>query len=227
VGDFNADGKPDLAATDFLGGDVSVLINTSPAPITTTPVATTTSLTADTSTVVFGQMVALTATVTGASGTPAGTVTFCDGGTVLAEVALDPNGHASLQVQLSVGMHSLKASFAGVGGFTSSTATLSETANQAATTTSLAGRVLTIPIMGEHLVLLTATITPVAPGAGVPTGTVTFFEAGNVVGAAQVSNGQATLTLYTLPPGKHILTASYSGDANFQTSTSDAFVLNV
>jgi hypothetical protein len=224
VDDFNGDGKPDLAATDFLGGDVSVLINTSPAAATTVPVPTTTSLTADAGTVVFGQMVTLTATVTSAGGTPTGTVTFYDGGTVLGEVGLDPNGHASLLVPLGVGVHSLKASFAGVGGFTGSTATLSETVNQAATTTSLAAETF----MSSQFVILTATITPVAPGAGVPTGTVVFFADGNVVGKAQVyANGQASLALYTLAPGKHTVTASYSGDANFQASASDAFVLSI
>jgi hypothetical protein len=228
VGDFNGDGKPDLAATDFLGGDVSVLLNTSPPAITTTPVSTTTSLTADASTVVFGQTVTLTATVTAASGTPTGTVTFFDGGTVLGEVALGPNGHASLLVQLGVGVHALKASFAGVGGFTASTATLSETVNKAATTTSLDARTFTIPITGSQIVSLTATVTPVSPGGGGPTGTVTFFDDGNVVGTAQVFNGQASLTLYNaLTPGKHTLTAVYSGDGNFQGSTSDVFVLTV
>jgi hypothetical protein len=226
VGDFNGDGKLDLAATDFLGGDVSVLINTSPAAGATTPVATTTSLTADAGAAVFGQPVTLTATVTAASGAPTGAVTFYDGDTVLGEVALDPNGHASLVVQPGVGLHSLKASFAGVGGFTGSAATLSETVTRAATTTSLAGGATSFP--GGQIVLLTATITPVAPGAGVPTGTVTFFEAGNVVGTAQVDgNGQASLTLYTLTRGKHTLTASYGGDANFQASASDALVVNV
>jgi hypothetical protein len=228
MGDFNGDGKPDLAETDFQSGDVSVLINTSPPPVTTVPVATTTALTADASTVVFGQTVALTAAVTSSGGTPSGTVTFYDGGTVLGEVGLDPNGHAALLLQLGVGVHSLKASFAGVGGFSGSTATLSEPVNQAATTTSLGADSSTIPFLNRQFVFLTATITPVAPGAGVPTGTVTFFDGSNVVGTAQVcSNGQATLVLYNLAPGKHTLTASYSGDANFQASTSDAFVLNV
>jgi hypothetical protein len=226
AGDFNGDGKPDLAATDFLGGDITVLINTSPAPIATTPAATTTSLTADPSTAVFGQLVTLTATVTSASGPPTGTVTFCDGGTVLGEVGLDPNGHASLLVQLSVGVHTLKASFAGLGGFTSSTSTLSEVVNRAATTITLSSG--SFGLMGGQLVFLDATVTPVAPGAGVPTGTVTFFDGGNVVGTAQVyGNGEASLTLYNLSRGKHILTASYSGDADFQASTSGVFVLNV
>jgi hypothetical protein len=224
VGDFNGDGKPDLAATDYVGGDVSVLINTSPAAITTTPIATTTSLIADAGTAVFGQTITVTATVASASGTPTGTVTFCDGGAVLGEVALDPNGHASLLVQLGVGVHSLKASFAGLGGFTASTGTLSETVNQAGTTTTVAAETF----MGSQFAILSATITPVAPGAGVPTGTITFFVDGNIVGTAQLyGNGQASLAVYTLPRGKHTLTASYSGDTNFKASTSDVFVLNV
>jgi hypothetical protein len=231
VGDFNGDGKPDLAATNFVGGDVSVLLNTSPAAVTVTPVPSTTSLSADVSTAVFGQPVTLTATVTSTSGTPTGTATFCDGGTVLGEVALDPNGHASLIVQLGVGVHALKASFAGIGGFTGSTATLSETVNKAATTIGLNVQDLSgaaAALLGHGLVFFTATVAPVAPGAGVPTGTVTFFEDGNVVGTGQVySNGQASVTLYNLAPGKHTLTASYSGDANFQASSSGAFVLSV
>jgi hypothetical protein len=228
AGDFNGDGKPDLAATDFLGGDLSVLMNTTPAPISTTPVATTVTLTANTSTAVFGQTVMLTATVTSASGTATGTVTFSDDGTVLAEVAVDPNGHASFPVRLDVGVHSLKASFAGLDGFTGSTATLSETVQQAATTTALSAVAETIPILGREIVFLNATVTPVAPGAGVPSGTVTFFDNGNVVGTAQVySNGQAGLVLSTLTRGKHTLTASYSGDANFQASTSDSLLLIV
>jgi hypothetical protein len=225
VGDFNGDGKPDLAATDSLASDVSVLINTTPAATTNTPIATTTALSADVPTAVFGQTVTLTATVSSTGVPPTGTVTFSDGGRVLGEVAVDPNGHASFQVQLGVGVHALKASFAGLDGFTASAASLSETVNRAATTTALAGSVFSFT--GGQLVLLSATITPVAPGGGSPTGTVTFFDGGNFVGTAQVSGGQATLVVNTLGPGPHLLTASYSGDADFEASTSEIFVLNV
>src|SRR4029077_9138643 len=178
TGDFNGDGKLDLAATNFLTNDVSVLLNTSP-PSNAAPAATATSLAADTNAAVFGQPVTLTATVTSSGGTPTGTVTFRDGSTVLGEVAVDPNGQATLVVPLGVGIHSLTASFAGIAPFTASTsAALSETVSQAATTTALA----VDEIAGPSVVFLTATVAPAAPGSGVPTGTVTFLDGNTVLG---------------------------------------------
>jgi hypothetical protein len=219
--DFNGDGKLDLAATNFLTDDISVLLNTSPAPAQTTT-ATTTSLNADVKTAVFGQPVTLTATVTSAKGIPTGTVTFFDGSTPLGEVALDPNGQARLLVQLAPGVHSLGASFAGIAPFkNSASATLSETVDKAETTTALSVNPDAFGIDG--FVLLTATISPVAPGAGSPTGTVTFFEGSKVIGTATVSGGQASLFLErSLGPGKHTVTAVYSGDADFEDSISKA-----
>jgi hypothetical protein len=226
AGDFNGDGKPDLAASNFLSGDVSVLINTTPPPGHPAPVATSISLAVDTKTAVFGQPVTLTATVTSTSGAPTGTVTFFDGNTVLAQVALDPNGQASLSVPLGTGTHSLRATFTGIASFTNSTAAaVSETINKAATTTTLSAESFTL---GNHFVYLTATIAPIAPGAGLPTGTVTFFDGKTVVGTAQVdANGQATLLVRFLTTGKHTLTAVYGGDGNFDGSTSTPIVVNV
>jgi hypothetical protein len=219
--DFNGDGKLDLAATSFLAGDVSVLLNTSP-PASQGTIATTTRLTSNAHTAVFGQQVTLTATVTAAKGVPTGTVSFFDGGTPLGEVALDPNGQARLLVQLATGTHSLHASFAGIAPFTASaSASLSETVNKDATTTKLSVDTDAFGISG--FVLLTATIAPVAPGAGSPTGTVTFFEGDKIIGTGTVSGGQATLFLERkLGPGKHTVTAVYSGDDDFEASTSPA-----
>jgi hypothetical protein len=216
--DFNGDGKLDLAVTSFLAGDVSVLLNTSQS-VTGAPVATTTTLTANVHSAVFGQPVTLTATVKAAKGVATGTITFLDGSTSLGEVALDPNGQARLLVQLPPGTHALQASFAGLAPFeASASATLSETVHKAATTNSLA---VTIEPSGfNDAVLLGATIVPVAPGSGSPTGTVTFFEGDKVLGTAQVSGGQAGLFLVNFPPGRHTVTAVYSGDADFLASTS-------
>jgi hypothetical protein len=224
--DFNGDGKPDLAATNFLTDDVSVLLNTSPPPTTAAPAATATALAADASSAVFGQPVTLTATVTSSAGTPAGTVTFRDGGTVLGGVAVDPNGRASLVVALGVGSHSLTASFAGLAPFTASTsAALAETVGPAATTTALA----VDELAGPAVVQLTATVTAVAPGAGTPTGTVTFRDGSRVLGTGTLDqNGQAFLLLESgLAPGTNSLTASYGGDGNFKTSTSAATLVTV
>jgi hypothetical protein len=216
--DFNGDGKLDLAVTNFVASDVSVLLNTSQA-VTGAAVSTSTALTANVHPAVFGQPVTLTATVKAAKGVATGTITFFDGHTVLGEVALDPNGQARLLVQLAPGTHSLSASFAGLAPFQDSTsATLSETVHKAATTNSLA---VTIDPFGfNDAVLLTAAIAPVAPGAGTPTGTVTFFEGNKVLGTAQLSGGQAGLFLEHFPPGKHTVTAVYGGDADFLGSTS-------
>jgi hypothetical protein len=160
-------------------------------------------------------------------GTGTGSVTFFDGATVLGVVAVDPNGQAVLVVPFGVGVHSLHASFAGIAPFTANTsATVSETVNPDATTTSLAAEVLGID-SDNATVLFTATVTPAAPGAGTLTGTITLFDGDTIVGTAQVeSNGQAFF-LISLPLGAHSLTASYSGDASFLASICEALDLTL
>jgi hypothetical protein len=218
--DFNGDGKPDLATTNYFGNDVSVLLNTSPKPAAGA-IATTMTLTADHTTVVSGQPVLLTATVTAASGTATGTVTFFDGSQVLGEAALDPNGQARLLVPLHAGAHSLHASFAGTEPFTgSASATVNETVKRDATTTTL-----TVQHVWGSLFELNAAVIPVAPGGGAPTGTLTFRDGNKVIGTISLSQG-GTLDLRLLK-GKHTLTVSYSGDSDFLGSLSDTIELTV
>ena len=139
-------------------------------------------------------------------------------------LAVDPNGQAALVVPLGVGVHTLSASFAGIAPFTASTsAAVSETVNPAATTTALSA-----DVFASSFVQFTITVLPVAPGAGVPTGTVTFFDGTQVVGTGILdANGQAALFVTSLAAGKHTLTASYSGDSDFLASVSAPFVLTV
>ncbi|HWW75894.1 MAG TPA: Ig-like domain repeat protein, partial [Pyrinomonadaceae bacterium] len=78
------------------------------------------------------------------------------------------------------------------------------------------------PSGAGQLVTLTATVTS---AAGVPTGTVTFRDGGNVLacsnagGQALGVGGAATCTTTALGAGGHALTAEYSGDANFLAGT--------
>jgi hypothetical protein len=51
-------------------------------------------------------------------------------------------------------------------------------------------------------------------------GTVTFYDGEVPLGSSAFSNGSATLSTSALTMGKHALTAVYSGDANYLTSTS-------
>ena len=94
------------------------------------------------------------------------------------------------------------------------------TANTTATTTTLT--VAPNPVAASQMVTLTA------PIAGVnPTGTVTFRDGGVSLGIYAVIDGAAELTTNFSTAGAHSLTASYSGDANNQASSSVAVVLNV
>ena len=58
---------------------------------------------------------------------------------------------------------------------------------------------------------------------GTPTGTVTFYSNGTQIGTPQaVSNGAATLTYTFATVGTYKITATYSGDTYFKTSTSNS-----
>src|SRR5207245_1949837 len=107
----------------------------------------------------------------------------------------------------------------------SSSAVLTQHVGRALTTTSLVAG--PSPSAPGQAVTLTATVVPVAPGAGVPSGTVTFSDGATVLGTAplaQAGSGpdQAAFTTSALAPGSHSLTAAYQGDARFAGSTSPA-----
>ena len=59
----------------------------------------------------------------------------------------------------------------------------------------------------------------VAGMAGPPTGTVNFYDGNAFLGTGTLSGGQATFTTSTLSVGTHKITATYSGDANFNPAT--------
>src|SRR5207302_372534 len=144
-----------------------------------------TTLSTSLATSTFGQSITLTAQVSAAgagSGTPTGLVTFMDGNTVLGSVSL-ASGQATLTTSaLAAGSHANTAGLvSGPGNFTgSTTGALSQVAQKASTTTTLTGPATAVSF--GQTVTLTAKLTPVAPGAGTPTGTVTFKDGSTVLG---------------------------------------------
>ncbi len=89
------------------------------------PAATTTTVSASPNTAQFATAVTLTATVNSLAGSPPGTVSFYDGGTLLGTGTLVAGtvaySSATLTTSiLSVGTHSITASYAGSGDFTPS-----------------------------------------------------------------------------------------------------------
>jgi hypothetical protein len=77
------------------------------------------------------------------------------------------------------------------------------------------------PSTATQSVALTATVAATVRGVtAVPTGTVTFLDGSTSLGVATLNNGVATMNATALAVGPHNLTSQYSGDANFQASTS-------
>ena len=182
---------------------------------------TTTSLAVSPAAPVFGQPVTLTATVGAASSgpgvpVPSGTVNFLDGGTLVGTASLQ-GGSASVALpgSLSVGSHSFTASYGGdtsysAGGTSSATAMVVGKSPSAVGVASSAN-----PSFFGQSVTWTASVAAAAPGAGAPTGVVTFSDGSTVVGTATLASGTATFTPASLQPGTHAITATYGGDGNF------------
>lgn len=186
-------------------------------------IATSTVLASSLNPSTFGQSVTLTATVNATSGTPTGNVTFKDGSTVLATIALNAQRKAIFSTtQLSAGTRGLSAFYAGNVTFNSSNSPIiSQFVNKASTTTTLTKSLATTTF--KQNLTLTATVAVKSPGGGTPTGTVTFKNGTTVLGTVSLNaSRQASLTLNTLAVGTRSLSAVYNGANAFNTSTSSS-----
>ena len=179
-------------------------------------IPTTTSIVAPT--ITYAANGAVTVSVSAPTGTVTGNVSLrVDGGAPQTKPLAA--GSATFTVtQPNVGVHALSASYAAQGTFGASTATGTLIVNQSPTATTLTSSPK--PSSQGQLVTLTAVVVSVAPGSGVPVGTVTFKDGATVLGTKPVSaSGQAVLTTSALTVGPHTLTATYSGNANYKPSS--------
>ncbi|WP_413811566.1 Ig-like domain repeat protein [Streptomyces sp. OE57] len=220
-----AAGSP-FTVTAAYNGDTGFAPSTGTNTQTVNKAATTTTVTSSPDPTVTGQTVTLTATVTAVgpgAGTPTGTVTFSFGDGTPAATAPVAGGMATMThayAGTSGSPYAVTATYNGDNGYTSSTGTDTQTVNKAATTTTIASA--PDPSVTGQTVTLTATVASVLPGAGIPTGTVTFsFGDGAPTVTAPLSGGTATTThAYTTRTGSpYPVTATYNGDTNYATST--------
>jgi hypothetical protein len=201
---FNPNGLP--SATIQVGAPVSCSVIGAPNPA------------------FLSQLVTYTATISSASGTPTGNVTFTDGGTPLGTAALNGSGVATLTHTYTtggdVGAHTISLQYYGDANFQGcvSVTPWTETINQAQTTTVLVSSLN--PSLISQSVTFTATVTT---NFGTPTGNVTFMDNAIPLGAGVPLNvsGVASLTTSALTAGTHPITAVYAGDVIHAGSTSN------
>jgi 5-hydroxyisourate hydrolase-like protein (transthyretin family) len=77
------------------------------------------------------------------------------------------------------------------------------------------------PSVYGQRVTLVALVLPGAWGSGMPSGTVTFMDGEATLGTGTLNRwGLASFSTSSLSVGKHLITAAYDGDADFNSSTS-------
>jgi hypothetical protein len=207
-------------------------------------IATTTTLSTSAKTAVTGQQVTFTARVSAdesSFGTPTGHVTFavagkagsvsCKGGDT---VALSGGSAGCTVVSGTLlatdSTYSVKASYAAASSFETSSGSLSpsQVVDKDSTTVTVASSA-NPSVFSQSPFDFTATVKANSPGAGTPTGTVSFTvdgEGGNCGDGgttAPLEDGVATCQVYEyFTPGTYSVVATYSGDSNFDGSNNSS-----
>src|SRR6185312_3422478 len=231
----------------FTTGDSNFPNITSPLfPQTVAQNTTTVTLTSPTNPAVTDQPLTFAATVTPGTLTPTGPGTTVPTGTLTFTYLL--NGTTTTICTPSVSttggvtpatcsaaltaavVYSLTATYSGDANFqTAASAAQSEPVNKASTVVALSGGVLSSPASPavNQSALYTVQISAAAPantsaaGASVPTGNVVFTDTttSSTCTAVVQPTGLASCSFSDPTAGTHTVTAVYSGDANFSTST--------
>ena len=217
-----------VATAGFSNSTASVQVTVT-APV----VNTTTAVTSSSVTVAAGGQLQVTATVKAAGGTaiPNGTVTFAAGPVSLGTTPLNSAGVAAISIaaaKLAVGSNTIKATYSGANGFSTSAGSLALTVLPAAvaTTTTAVAAVSTLQPSGSTM--LTVTV-KAAAGTTKPAGSVSFLLGKAVLSSIPLTAaGTATLIIKasSLVTGANVITVNYAGNAAF-TASSDTVTVTV
>jgi Bacterial Ig-like domain (group 3)/Beta-propeller repeat len=180
--------------------------------------ATTTALSSSPNPSIYGQAVTFTAVVTSALGPPPNgeTVSFVEDKNVLGTATLSGGSASFTTSTRPAGTHPIKAVYGGDASFIGSTSkVVNQVVSKATTTTILASS--RNPSNFGQSVTFTASVTP--QFSGTVKGTVTFYDGAAALKTMALSGGVAKFTTSTLTAGAHSITATYNGNANFDSSS--------
>ena len=195
-----------------------IIITANPAtsgPFTATATtAETVSLVSTANPAVVGSSVTFTASVPRDA---TGTVAFLDGSSILGNVTV-ANGLASFTTSsLTGGNHVIATVYSGDSSYSGSTSGMvNELVSQLIPVVTLA----TSSTPSNHGASVSFTATFSNLSASSPTGSVTFSDAGKVLGTLPISGSTATITISTLASGTHLISAFWPGDVNYAPATS-------
>lgn len=149
---------------------------------------------------------------------PTGTVRFTSGAINLGSAPVNSNGVATrTDSTITAGEYAVVASFTGRRNFSASQSA-PIILKIAKIPTSLRLLATDPHSPAESGVTLTAHVV-YSPGNHFrPTGTITFYDGSHRLARKSVVNGSARFTIASLTPGKYIVTASYTGDADFASA---------
>ncbi len=173
-----------------------------------------------------GTAVKFAVSVTSTGTAPTGTVAFLVDGKAYGSAVTLVSGAASTSVTgLTTASHTLSATYSGdanyaPGGPVSETITVTAAAAKAKATVALSAissRTAFCPVSSW-----TATVAGPSSGA-MPTGAVTLMDGTKVMRSSDLSEGRAAMGEIALSEGSHLLSVSYSGDANYAGATSPVY----
>src|SRR3984885_9841957 len=199
-----------------------------------TPLSTSTALSATPLQITVGQNVILTALVSGL-GSPTGTVSFSDGGTPLASVPLANGSAIFADSDLAAGSHGISAFYSGDADNASSTSVV---VTIVVAPPPVTPPVIPPPVLASTTIVLNASSSQLTAGqpltltatvsnsASLPSGTVTFNDATDTLGAVSLIHGVASITT-TLSAGTQTIVATYNGDNSNAASVSSPLTISV
>jgi len=187
--------------------------------------ATTTALSPSLNPSTVGEAVTYTAAVSPVTAT--GTVEFKQAGNAITGCTAQTISAGTTTCTVTgtaAGSHSITVNYSGDSNYAVSTSpALTQTVNKIPSTTTLASSLN--PSTVGQAVTYTATVSPATV-----TGTVEFKHGGEPITgctAQTVNSGSATCTTAGIGADTHSITAIYSGDSNYTTSTSPALTQTV
>jgi hypothetical protein len=170
-----------------------------------------------------GQAYTVTASVSSAGGTPSGTVNVDNGeGHSCTIILSGGTGNCSL-TSTSAGAKTLTASYSGDANFHPSSDSEAHTVNKADTVTTITGDAPDPSLVGQAYTVTAS----VSSAGGTPSGTLDVDDGEGHSCTITLSGGTGNCSLTSTSAGAKRLTASYSGDADFNPSNdSEAHTVN-